>query len=80
MSTGSSIASTAAIMCGDTDPATLQDASTATLSRYMHDLRKETRSPTADIWAIWIGTCRHWKAKAIETYRGAFKARSPGGH
>ncbi|BGP00214.1 hypothetical protein RTBOTA2_003602 [Rhodotorula toruloides] len=70
MSTGSSIASTAAIMCSDTDPEALRDTSTRTLSQYMHDLRKESRSPTADIWAIWISTCRHWKAKAIETYRG----------
>ncbi|EMS24286.1 alpha/beta hydrolase, peptidase [Rhodotorula toruloides NP11] len=70
MSTGSIIASTAAIMCSDTDPEALRDSSTRTLGEYMHDLRKETKSPTADIWAIWISTCRHWKAKAIETYRG----------
>ncbi|GAA6002949.1 hypothetical protein JCM10207_001914 [Rhodosporidiobolus poonsookiae] len=61
---------TAAIMCGDTDLAPLQNTSLREFGAFMKELREESRSPTADIWAIWVSQCRHWKAKAVEAYRG----------
>ncbi|GAA5971008.1 hypothetical protein JCM11641_004110 [Rhodosporidiobolus odoratus] len=63
--------SSATIMCGDTDSEVLGQASGVRgLRDFMQDLRRTTKSPTADVWSIWISTCRHWKVKAIETYRG----------
>ncbi|GAA5900239.1 hypothetical protein JCM8208_002061 [Rhodotorula glutinis] len=64
--------STAAIMCSDTDPSApgLRNSSVRSVWEYMSDLARTTRSPTADIWTIWIMQCRHWSAKALEVYRG----------
>ncbi|GAA5854844.1 hypothetical protein JCM9279_005534 [Rhodotorula babjevae] len=64
--------STAAIMCSDTDPDApgLRNSSVRSVWEYMGDLARTTRSPTADIWTIWIMQCRHWSAKAREVYRG----------
>lgn len=67
----SSIASQAAVMCSDTDSRAIGGASVETLRQFMSDLRRDTKSPTADIWALWIAQCRHWGGKAIEAYRGA---------
>ncbi|GAA5947973.1 hypothetical protein JCM3775_001144 [Rhodotorula graminis] len=62
--------STAAIMCSDTDPAALRNSTVRGVWDYMNELARTTRSPTADIWTIWITQCRHWSAKALEVYRG----------
>ncbi|BGP48868.1 hypothetical protein JCM10450v2_004747 [Rhodotorula kratochvilovae] len=73
--TGSMLASTAAIMCGDTDPAPLQNSTTRGLWEFMRELRETTRSPTADIWTIWMMQCRHWGTQAIEAYRGPWSVK-----
>ncbi|GAA5865149.1 hypothetical protein JCM1840_003923 [Sporobolomyces johnsonii] len=66
-----SMASGVVVMCGDTDPEVIRkDTSVETLWKYMRSLREDTRSPTADMWSIWISQCRHWCAEPIETYRG----------
>ena len=35
---------------------------------YIHELG--SKSPTGQIWALWISTCRHWSSVASEVYRG----------
>lgn len=67
---GGFVSSTAAIMCSDTDTAVLRNTSVRSMWEYMRDLAEKTRSPTADIWTIWIMQCRHWGVKALEVYRG----------
>ncbi|GJN91103.1 hypothetical protein Rhopal_004120-T1 [Rhodotorula paludigena] len=71
----SSIASQAAVMCSDTDSRAIGGASVETLRQFMSDLRRDTKSPTADIWALWIAQCRHWGGKAIEAYRGPWTVK-----
>ncbi|GAA5891675.1 hypothetical protein JCM6882_006163 [Rhodosporidiobolus microsporus] len=62
--------STAAIMCSDTDPKALVNSTVRDMAAYMKEMRESTKSPTADVWAIWLGACRHWSATALERYSG----------
>ncbi|GAA5826563.1 hypothetical protein JCM11251_002430 [Rhodosporidiobolus azoricus] len=62
--------STATIMCSDTDAGRIQNSTVRDMAAYMREMRESTRSPTADVWAIWLGACRHWGAEAIERYNG----------
>ncbi|GAA6058896.1 hypothetical protein JCM10212_002848 [Sporobolomyces blumeae] len=66
-----SIASSAAIMCGDTDPRAIQnDTSIEGLRDYIERLSEETGSPTSEMWAMWIAQCRRWSPRPVEVYRG----------
>ncbi|KAM0745922.1 alpha/beta-hydrolase [Meredithblackwellia eburnea MCA 4105] len=64
----SSSASTAAIMCSDTDVSAFNQSTTESISDYVRELSR--KSITGEIWAMWVTTCRYWSHKAIETYRG----------
>ncbi|BGP16924.1 hypothetical protein JCM10213v2_004932 [Rhodosporidiobolus nylandii] len=64
------LASSAAIMCSDTDHGALGDSSTLGMAEWMRELRASTKSPTADIWAVWLSACRHWSAEPVERYSG----------
>ena len=78
-------------MCSDTDTRALnvrsltlslerartnlasQDTSISTLTSYVHEL--DSKSPTGEIWAIWVSQCRRWRHKAIEAYRGPWTVK-----
>ncbi|KAL8280865.1 hypothetical protein RQP46_006869 [Phenoliferia psychrophenolica] len=64
----SSSASTAAIMCGDSDESATEGSSIEEVAAYYRELG--SKSITGEIWAAWVTTCRSWRHKAIETYRG----------
>ncbi|GAA6032626.1 hypothetical protein JCM8097_004848 [Rhodosporidiobolus ruineniae] len=68
--TQSMISSTAAIMCSDTHLAGLDGMTTREVQAFMKEMRDETGSPTADVWAVWISACMHWAPKAFERYNG----------
>ncbi|KAK4702862.1 hypothetical protein P7C70_g3358, partial [Phenoliferia sp. Uapishka_3] len=64
----SSTASTAAIMCSDTDSSATENSSIEEVAAYYRELGE--KSITGEIWAAWITTCRQWRFKALEAYRG----------
>ncbi|CAE6365629.1 unnamed protein product [Rhizoctonia solani] len=56
---------TAAIMCGDSEPA---HKSLDQYAEYIHELGKS--APIGEIWALWTGFCASWKIRPGQKYDG----------
>ena len=55
-------------MCGDTDHAAFEGTTVNDLVEYTKELKQ--KSPTGDIWSLWVAQCTRWRHKPIERYSG----------
>ncbi|QRV73986.1 alpha/beta hydrolase family protein [Ceratobasidium sp. AG-Ba] len=72
METAGLTTSTAAIMCGDSEPANWK--SFDDLVEYFHELA--SIGPIGENWALWMGFCRQWKIRPIERYDGPWSTQA----